>query len=224
MSRPAFDPPNPRHYIKAYLSGQSEQSLAQEVGVGRGAIRTFLIKHGVQPRDRSAALTTRMANATPDERQAWSAAAHKAVRGKKRTVTELTKRAATKERSTHWIGRWEQELADELIRRRLPIATQKAVGPYNIDIALGHLAVEVHSNGSHPHTRDGQRIVYLTNRQWLVVYVHTYGGVNIPVVADYLCALHEETQRNPTLIGEYRVVRGSGEILPFSRRDLDHRP
>ena len=115
---------------------------------------------------------------------------------------------------------------DAIIDRGLHAIPQHPVRGYNIDIAVGTLAVEVHSETSYPHqsgvvARRYERIKYLADRGWHSIYVMSRNGLLVGPVTDEVVALLDLAERDPSAVGEYRVVRGSGELTSFSIDNFD---
>lgn len=209
--------------IERYLAGESEYALAQEAGVGRYAFRSYLTRNNIDARSVSEANILRMQALTPNQRRANTEAAHRARRGQKDSLATLEKRAASHAQSGIRIGRWEKELADELVSRGVPVIPQLAVSKYNIDLACGDVAVEVHSAPGVPHKRERlrERIEYLADHQWHSVYVMAYFGLTFPDVTDNMVSLLDVLQGNPPTPGEYWVVRRSGEFYTVPCHDGD---
>ena len=114
------------------------------------------------------------------------------------------------------MGRGETEVCRMLVDRGYTPQRQVVVGRYNIDIVIPAVAVEVHWRSDHPFRRafDRQRIKYLTELGWHIIYI--WIDANHPLTddaANYIIAFAQVAQRNPAGIGQYRVVRGSGEIV-----------
>jgi hypothetical protein len=106
----------------------------------------------------------------------------------------------------------------------------KAIGPYNVDIALAPIAVEVFGGAWHGGGRAAarwpKRIRYLLDEQWHVVVVwveHARDPLTIGA-AEYVVALRDQLRRNPALVGQYRVIRGSGKEIIRGCANDDHFP
>ena len=54
-------------------------------------------------------------------------------------------RAKHRENDRSYVGKGEAEVASLLVARGYGVTMQKAVGPYNIDIAWHHIAIEIHN-------------------------------------------------------------------------------
>ena len=77
-------------------------------------------------------------------------AAHDAVRGTKRTIEALEKRALGKERKLPKMSRWETWFAEWLTSQGIEFTFNKAFGKYNFDFAIGgSIAVELYGGAFH---------------------------------------------------------------------------
>lgn len=220
-------PPDLDDLISRYSGGESVKSLAESLGVSRNVITRLLRAEGIETRGRSAAMYTRMAQASPEERSRLSAAAHDAVRGMRRTDGELAEAARTREqRMLGNISAAEVHLAEMLRAQGLDVTHQKAIGKYNVDVATGSVAVEVLGGGWHRVKHHGKRLRYLLDQGWDVVYIWV-DGVHFPLgpgAAEYVVSHVKFRKSNPTIPRCYRVVRGTGQYLAGGSADGDDIP
>lgn len=216
---------------KRYLSGASMEQLGKEVGVDPTTLARRLRRVGVAIRDRRAAQATRYAQSTAEQRIALTAAANVASRGIKRTPEQVARstgaRAEALRATRSVVGGFEQELQAMLVKRGVNPTPQLAAGPYNIDLALPPVAVEVHVCASSPlsNARLRKRVEKLAERGWSVLYV--WISKHSPLTekaADKVVSLVELAKRNPSTLGQHWVIRGSGEDAVVNRRDSHHRP
>lgn len=213
---------------RRYLAGESEKALAAAMGVERSMIRPRLLAAGVQPRGRSESMYIRMAGTTPEERLRLTSAAHDAVRGVRRDPRSVRamglSRALTLQSSMGVRHPVEDRVAILLRALGVRAVEQYAVETYNLDFAIPPVAVEVHVGTNHPLgvARLRRRTEYLTDRGWHVFYVWLarYTSAVWPSLGEDLVAFLEAAQRDPSPIGQYRVVRGSGELVTSGRGDL----
>ena len=165
-----FHPDYAHRLRMLHEAGQSILSLSREFGHQRRTIQTWIEKIGGTVRNRSEAMYQRMANSSPEERKAIAYAANNAVRGIKRSDNELQKRALAKSRM---IGHGEPELLKALLIEGLPAEAQKPCGKYNIDIAIGYIAVELTTQGNcsktSPRARDRRK--YLRYRGYCTINI-----------------------------------------------------
>lgn len=224
--------PNLDDLIKAYLAGVSEKELARRAGVSRSVIRRRLLARGIEPRGRSAATAAVMASLSEAGRQARTAPAHDAARGRKASFEELCAKAAAREITKSGSVPLEGQLL-RWLERRIEFGTmQKAVGPYNVDVALEEtrIAVEVfggrwHASGRHA-ARHLERCEYLFDRGWSVVVIWVDArrrpfGVG---AVDYIVALSQRHRTNPPSRPEYHVIFGDGEPTPRTQFYLNAAP
>lgn len=214
--------------VRRYIAGESEKALAELFGVSRTPIRRMLLNAGVEIRGRSAAMYQRMAATSPDERARLAAAAHDAVRGKPKTPDFLRARAAGVERqgASHGNASAAEVGFGEMLRDAgRPVIHQKAIGPYNVDLAAGSVAVEILGGGWHRSKRHGERLRYILDGGWDVIYI--WVGRRFPLgsgAAQYVISHCEIRDGDPTAPRCYRVIRGGGEFLAGGRADDDDIP
>jgi len=210
-----------------YLAGESENSLAVSLGVSRGTIRKRLVDAGVMIRGISEANQLMVGQRSAEENLANTQAAHAAKRGKPNSFKMRCQAAVTREiKQLHTspsellVQRW---LAD----RGVEATVQKAIGPYNADLAVHPIAVEINGGGWHAYGRHRKRAAertrYILNEGWnlLFVWVDLNRYPLTEAVADYIVSFLEETRRDPTLRGQYRVIRGNGQLQPTSGNDVN---
>lgn len=226
-ARPKFRDLDVAAIVSRYLAGESELALSRAFGIDRNGIRRRLTDAGVAPRDCSAAMFVRMARSTPDERRQWAQASHDAIRGTKFSDARLANKALGIERIGHVTSKLELTMTEWLRDRGVDrIVPQKAIGPYNADIGAAPVAVEIyggnwHGSGHHAE-RSPKRFRYILNQGWAVIVV--WVNRNYPLdgrAANYVAAYIEEARGDPSLVGEYRVIRGDGQLVAQGRDDLD---
>lgn len=220
--------------VRRYAEGASVLALSKALGVSRRTITDRLTAAGVELRDGSAANRLRMARMTFAERAALAAAANAARRRDGRTSPTRSPsrlkaaRGIARTREVTHSAAWpvERDVITALHARGVPLRTQTAVGTYNLDLAVGDVAVEVHSASHHP-SRDprlARRTVELAEGGWSVLYVWvTDAHPFTEGCADELIAHLDEMQGLPAGVCEQRVIRGSGELAAVLRVDLDQR-
>ncbi len=226
--------PNIDNLIRRYIAGESEKKLSLECGISRGAFRHQLIKQGIKPRNRSDSMYARMRLTLPEERSRLATAAHDALRGKKRTIVDLSTRAKGRERTLACASETEFIFIKMLKERGcINLTHQKAVGKYNIDIALNELRIAVEISGncdkvngttSAIPARFGKRTPYLLNEGWHVIII-TIDNIRNRLTtgaADYIVSLCDEFRRNPPIECQYRVIRGNGQLKTFLSLEYQH--
>lgn len=210
--------------IRRYQSGESSDMIAPDYNTSGGVIRDRLRRWGLI-RSRSEAKRLHMARIGPDGRQAITAAAHDAIRGTTRTDADLVARAASRQARIDATPA-ERHLAD-LIDQPGKIEFQQAVGPYNVDLAVGGaVAVELfggrwHTAGRHA-ARFDQRFGYLFDQGWGIYIVwNTHPKTLMASVGDDFRAWVDEAGGLESLRGQYRVVWGDGDCIASGRHDRD---
>ena len=222
--------------VARYLAGESVNALANAYGVSRGStgpIEVRLKAAGVTLRGPAAARQIMAAERTPEQNRANIQAAQAAIRGTHRSVETKSKAAATRElRQTH-ISDHERALAAELTSHGVIVTPQKAVGPYNVDLATGTVAVEVFGGGWHAYglhrKRASERLRYILDQGWNLVIIWTSAErwQLTSAASEYIIAFSKLTSSDPAIQGQYRVIWGDGqEVRPADLKfdDLSVKP
>lgn len=200
----------------AYLSGESEYAISKRLGISRATIRERLRQADVAVRNSSQAGLLRASKMPATQRAQQVAAAHQAKRGKPATLADLETRARTRERDGKFGSEGERFLAYLLEERGLRPIPQKAVGKYNVDFAVGPVAVEVLGGNWHATKRThATRTPHILNAGWNLVFVwnaKTYSPITSGA-ADHIVAVCEEMDWQPPAVCQYRVISGSGQLL-----------
>ncbi len=214
--------------IELYRSGMSENAIAERYSTSRPAIRNRLLKAGIAIRGQTDANRLMMSQRTPEEIARFTAPMHIAARGKKRTFEQLCNGAVGKEKTQAHATDSERLFAGWLADRSLSPVLQKAVGPYNIDVAVHPVGVEIYGGGWHAQgdhaARSRKRFEYILNNGWtaVVIWVNSrYCPLSIQA-ADYIVAFLEQVRSNPALIGQYRMIRGDGQDVTVDGTNLDY--
>lgn len=213
--------------VSRYIAGESSNALATAYGVSRRAIDYRLNTAGVARRGCGDANRLMMSTRTPEENARNISAAQHAVRGMTRTMDDLTRTAATREARQIGVSDHEVTLAGALRGQGLTVTPQKAIGPYNVDLATGTVAVEVFGGGWHAHGRHRERtpkrMRYILDQGWNLVIV--WASLNRwPVSSgarDYIVTFDELTRRDPSVRGEYRVIWGDGKDSTAQCENVD---
>ncbi len=192
-----------------YLSGAGGLALAERYGTTRNTVNRILRAHGVTPRGRSDAMRCRHRRLGADGRRALAASANKAARGRVVSFEEKCKRAKIVERrslhtSKNDLALW-KELGGTLV---------KAIGPYNVDIAVPPVAVEVFGGswrgGSRgPHS--SERFDYIVNSGWTFAFVWVTDDTDWVRCSKKLLTFIDETSRAPSVRRKHGVIRSSAK-------------
>ena len=221
MSR-VIEVPNLGDLLRRYQSGESELKLSRECGISRRAFRRRLVQSGITPRNGSQANIASMSLATAEQRSARVRAAHEAVKGRVVPMAEREQRAKTRETKGIGVSAVETILADMLRGRDIKVTQQKAIGAYNVDIAIeeSRIAIEVFGGGfhlvEHHSALHHKRIPFIRDAGWTVVIIWVdarryplgVGG------CDYILTLVQKTGTHKSSRGEYHVIRGNGKPVP----------
>lgn len=187
------------HIVERYRSGEPYTHIAKAIGVASGTVLRRLRQAGVPIRGVAEATTT------PEIRE-----------------KVLTAQAEHRRRK---VGRFEDVLGQWLEERGELPDYQRPCGTRSIDLAISPIAVEVWLSTSLPFADPycRRRIKDLSNRGWSSVYVFIARRTNtlLPVVADQIVALAQETRRDPPAARQHWVIRGCGELAAIASDDLD---
>lgn len=190
--------------VALYTAGASEKALAERYGTSRQVIAARLRAAGVERRGRTAAQQLRIDAMTDDEIGLLVRNMHLAFEASGEDVLDA-----------------------KLRTRGLDPVPQLPTGRYNIDRAVLPVAMEVHARAQSPLDRtvregyERRRIRNLTDWGWHVHYIWTPAGVISDAAADDAVAFYQRVKGTPADPGEYRVIRGSGELVACGRGDLD---
>lgn len=208
--------------VNWYQRGKSENAIAKQLNVSRNVIRRRLEGAGVHIRSQSEAEAVKWEHMSERQRQKQVQAAHKAARGRKRSFEELCKGAKSREQNasadSHNISHLEISVREMLLERGIKTIMQKAIGPYNCDLATSPVAVEIY--GGHWHwygrhlSRVQKRFNYILNSGWCI-YVLAINR-NYPLTGasvDHLASYIQSVRREKPSVCEYRVVWGAGKFM-----------
>lgn len=213
-----------------YIAGETEQALARAFGVSRSAIKRRLINAGIIRRTMSEAHRLRASKMTASERSAQAAAAHDAVRNRRQTDEHRCKIALTNEVRQHNVSRIDRRCAALLEARGVACIINKAVGRYNVDVALTESRIAVEVFGGHWHTtgraarRFRKRFDYIIDSGWLPVVVWVTPDCPLESGAiKYIIALAERLSLDESLRTQEHVIRGDGQPTGIGKSQLDYR-
>lgn len=128
-----------------YKNGHSENGISKHFGVDRGTIRKRLLNAGISPRTKGEAEKLKWIQMDEKSRKNQVKNAHNAIRGVPRSSKSkaLLARTRQKLKYDHLIGFGEIEFRDFLSKHGINFIHQKAVKGYNLDFAIGNIAVEL---------------------------------------------------------------------------------
>lgn len=198
--------------INEYLAGKSVLYLARQNHVCRQVIQRILTENNITIRNRSQSMYVRMAHTPTDERKRLAHAANVAKRGSRNTPEMLHKRALAHQRR---IGIFEQEFIDALSNAGINVTPQEPFLSYNLDLGCGNIAVEIHTHTASPLSANYvKKLMNCVNSGKSMIYVWISPRHLIVDTACYnkVISLIQEFSFNPSSIGQYWVIRGTGEI------------
>lgn len=216
--------------IARYNNGDSVLAIAAATGVSRPTIVRRLKAAGITIRTGSEANKIRMGRTDVEARRRLTAPANaerrkSGVRFAKRNPDREQPTISTATTRTRKVGKGEAELVDLLLARGITVETQTAVYGYNIDLAIGRVAVEVWWGEGYPIRRLvlARRTIDLADLGWSTIFVWCSGIVPTETTANAVISFVEETSGNPSSVGpQYRVIRCNGEIVATGKPDRDN--
>lgn len=228
MSR-VVEIPNLSDLLDRYKAGETEQKLAREAGVSRPTLRARIVAAGITPRTISDTMRDRWSRASESDRKSMIESAHAAVKGRVVPVAEKEARARTRQVNCSNASLVEFDLRNMLLKLGFDSTPQRAVGTYNVDVAIERPAIAVelfgggwHSVGRH-RERFEERTKYLLDLNWSVIVVWLDArrhplGVRC---ANHIADVANHLSRHPTERGQYRVILGNGNPAPVAESNLN---
>jgi very-short-patch-repair endonuclease len=205
---------------RRYMAGEPEQQIAKQFGVSRPTITRILTEQGIQRRGISEANKIRLARIGKDGRSNLISAFHAKIKGKR--PDEFAERyAVARQKSKSLANKSEDILAGFIRACGIDVTQQKAVGIYNLDIALEALGVAVevfggnyHSFGSHERSHN-TRCERIFNEGLKLLVVWT--DIKHPITkdgADQVIAIAKVMSSDPSPRSKYRMIYGDGREVP----------
>jgi hypothetical protein len=213
--------------VKAYTNGKSILELATRYRVARDVVQRLLVDAQIPLRTQSEQEQIKWSQMTVAQRKNQVAAAHKAKIGRKESMQTRKMRAKTFEKmGKRNSSPYEPELQRMLEARGLKTFPQRAVGPYNCDLAVDSVAVEIRAayweKIDTPRFR--KRVRYFLHAGWhvLLVMISNSGCRYLPLspgIADQAAAFIEEVRRDRSAIRKYRVIWGKPDVTTSGSAD-----
>lgn len=214
--------------VRLYNSGSSVKALAAHFGLSRSGITLRLKEAGITPRNRSEGMFARMAQTTKDERLRLSHKAHEAAKGRVKTVIEqslaaLTRQARVSTRSSIY----EAQFLGMLEARGVHAIPQFAIGPYNCDLLVGDIAVEIFGGQWHrygAHAAICQKRSHYILDSGFNLYAIWCGSENpiTDAACDDFISFLKLTSGDPSSRRQYRVIGGAGNFVASGSADDDY--
>ena len=185
--------------VARYTDGESANSLALAYGASNDFIFTKLRDSGVRIRS--------VAEAAP--------------------LRDYDQMSATRAKSkSRKVGFGESQIYRWLTDRGEFPERQVVCGPYNIDIGVGSIAVEIQTLAANPfrYVRLSNRNEYLRDSGWTLVFVliSSRTMVLIPAVADEIISAVQFARSHPSAPRQHRVIRGCGELAAVVGDDFNY--
>jgi hypothetical protein len=203
--------------LAEYVGGQSINACAAKYGCSTTMITRRIRDAGVARRDQAESNRLMMAGRTPEENSRNVRAAHDAVRGVPQTMEHRVKIAKSVASRGDYGSPYEGVLARAIANHGLVVTPQAAVGPYNVDLRVGSVAVEVFGGSWHRYGRQRARFPersrYLLNAglRLIVVWCNTTNHLLTVRGADEVVAFIQQAGVDPANRGQYRMIWGGGE-------------
>jgi very-short-patch-repair endonuclease len=217
--------------LQMYKSGMLLCEIGKHFGVSWLTVRNRLIEIGHPLRSLSETRQITVSHMTQEERSRYARAAHDAVRGIRRTMEDLCKRAKGKELRQSHVTRIELICVRMLEDFGFSCITQKAIGPYNVDIAITKppIAVEIfgghwHSTGRHA-ARFRKRFDYIINAGWLPVIIWVSRDYPLEIGAiKYIVSLAKKMRRGESVRSKEHMIWGHGKPTLIGEHKFNNRP
>lgn len=210
-----------------YLSGDSIKGLSERFGACRSRVTRLLRDAGIPLRTHQEAQQLSADRMSPETRKRMVGPAHDAVRGKRQSDEHRCKIAATRERECIGTSRTEELFAGLLEQTGWTVTPQKALGRYNVDMALDASPVTVDIFGGYWHVsgraalRFKDRTEYLLDAGYTPIYVWVSLAYPIePGGIEYVVALAELARLDETPRREYHMIYGNGQLAAIGEGKL----
>ena len=208
------------------------KEAARRMGVASSVILSRLGDLGLTPRTGSEAMYIRMRNTPPEERRRLADAAHSAVRGVRQTEEHRRKIAITREAIQFKVSRTETIFSEMLGERGIHTTPQKAIGRYNVDLALDEFPIVVEINGGGWHGTGAHAARYAKRTKYLLdcgldVVVIWITTTNSPLecgAADYVVSLTKKLGSQKPIRGQEHMIKGDGKSTSIGQRKFNNLP
>ncbi|MDO8681853.1 MAG: hypothetical protein Q7N50_00015, partial [Armatimonadota bacterium] len=210
--------------VEGYLAGTSKRQLTKIFSAREDVIRSILVDSGVL-RSPDEAWKLAISQRPLEQRRTLTRAGQEALRRYGHGPNWAAAQAIGFQKSCCKVGAGEYMLASWLQERGLNPVLQQAIDRYNIDIGLLPIAVELCTSSGNPFNRvlDRQKTEYLMNRGIHVLYIIcSVRHFLQPRITDDIVTFLNQANADPSPIGQYRVIRGCGELAAGGRGNLDN--
>lgn len=211
--------------ISMYQNGESENSVAKHFNVSRNVVRRYIKEFEIKPRTQSEAEALKWSKMTEEQRNAQVKPAHDSVRGVKKTEAAKIALAKARERIKYnsLIGPGEIELVQLLNDRGIKNVHQKAIKFYNVDIAVGNIAVELtldRSRYTSFNPKEIKRAKNLLECGYYTLAVQFDKESTLIACGDDIIAAIDEMSRLEPFTSEYWVVSCRSQDYTITKNNL----
>lgn len=206
---------------RRYVAGESVFALAQRYHAGLHAIRDRIRAAGVPLRNRREAALVRTAQLSPQERAAHTEAASARRRAQPSSAQALHRQAIARQQRSddRTLCEAGQIIVRMLKARGYQVDCCTPVGPYNVDITVGAVAVEVLTNARCASSkRQGQRLRRIMEHGYSVIFVRVDGRTVAPLYPRALQSIASFVavrRRFPMQTHIFQIIRRNGTIFRF---------
>lgn len=213
------------HINSMYQNGESENAISKHFGCSRGAIRSRLTDAGIVPRTQGEAEKLKWSQMSEEVRAKQVKNAHIAVKGSTRSIAAGETLAQTRQRLKydHLIGFGEVEFCKLLSDRGIDFVHQQAVQVYNVDFAIGNIAVELSADrGRYTmfNPKEIKRAKNLLESGYHVVAVEFDAVESLIKCSDDVISFINEAQSLEPFICEYWVIKCSRKDYTITKNNL----
>ncbi len=211
--------------LAMYESGTSENMIAKHFNVSRNVIRRYLLSNNANIRTQSEAEKLKWSQMSDEQRTKQVESAHKAASGRTRSTLEKIKMAISREQSlaNYHIGIGEPEFRQFLDKQGIQYIYQKAVDGYNLDFAIGKVAVELTAFTGRYRSSNAiqkQRIKNLFNRGYQVLAVEFDCVESLLNFASEIITHVNRINRFNSITRQYWVIRCRKQDCTVIRNEL----
>lgn len=208
---------------RRYLAGESERALATAFDVSRTTVRQHLSDAGIPRRSLSEANIVRHRNMDKQARRAAVEPARRANTGRRHPEQHLAKKAQARELHAALASPSSAAaiLTRSLQARGLVVHHQHAVGRYNVDLAVGAVAIEILTHQRSRSKRHGDRVRYLLDQHYTVLCLWVDGRRTTPLaqqVIHRVVRTVDDVRRRPGGLPTYTVFTHDGRIIDHGIR------
>jgi hypothetical protein len=175
------------------------------------------------PEERSARSAKAWETLSPEVRSERLARIHAGRTGRRASDAERQRYAIAMAGSNAHIGRGEREFAVWLREAGLDPIPQQPINRYNIDLFVEPVCIEIMTGIAVPwrDKRFPRKVEHLLDAGFNVLAI--WSSATCPLVkavTEEAVSFIQASQRDPSFRGQYRVVRGAGELLAAGSGDF----